>query len=568
MFGLLLSLCAGCVDNDYDLSDVDTTVRLDVDQLVIPVNIDEITLGNILDLKESDSIKVVDGRYAVSYRGDFTSDEVNIPVIQLKSQEIGATETTVTLLQPVLRAGGVDSFSYDLANNGTPSEYSYGSEFVSDFIVGIDEIGCNITLNMDISLKGVETIVSRVKFTDVVLQMPKGLTLTSDAGGQYNPATGELTLPSRTVQGSTLSLALVASSMNFAQSGGTYADGKVEITGQLYVKAGKATVAMSDLLPGVTQLPSSITLRTECNLSDGTVTSFSGKVKYDVSNAHLSEVDLSNLPDVLNQSSTDLRLVNPVIYLQVVNPLQNYGMYARTGLDIAAYRGDEATTFSINDPWIQIGPGSTSGLYNFYFSPEEIADVDAAYAGAVHVPFTSLSNVLSGNGLPDKLSFDLNKPNVPAQSVRNFVLGQNRGAFKGKYRLLAPLQFGEGSKIVYSDKIDGWGNEDLDNLTITQLEIPLTVTSDIPVGVKFTGYPIDASGNRIGGVDLVGADIDANANGQKVVIRATGTITNLDGIEFEAVATSAPEAPALAPGMTLKVKDIRPKVSGYYTKEL
>ena len=79
------------MDNDYDLSDVDTTVRVDVDQLVVPVNIDEITLGNILDLKESDSIKVVDGKYAISYRGEFSSDVINVPSIRLSSPDIKAS---------------------------------------------------------------------------------------------------------------------------------------------------------------------------------------------------------------------------------------------------------------------------------------------------------------------------------------------------------------------------------------------------------------------------------------------------------------------------------------------
>lgn len=170
--------------------------------------------------------------------------------------------------------------------------------------------------------------------------------------------------------------------------------------------------------------------------------------------------------------------------------------------------------------------------------------------------------------MPDRLSFELDNPNVPAQLVEDFRLGSDIGALKGKYHLMAPLQFGEGSKIVYGDKIDGWGSEDLDYLTVTQLEVSMTVTTDIPVGVKFTGYPIDAEGNRIGTVDLVGADVEANADGQKVVIRATGEITKLDGIEFEAVANSASGGQALSPDMTLRLTDIRPKVSGYYTKEL
>lgn len=38
----------GCIDKDYDLSDIDTNVRVEVDDLVVPVNLDAITLSNIL----------------------------------------------------------------------------------------------------------------------------------------------------------------------------------------------------------------------------------------------------------------------------------------------------------------------------------------------------------------------------------------------------------------------------------------------------------------------------------------------------------------------------------------
>ncbi len=33
----------GCVDDKYDLSDIDTTTRIQVNDLVLPVNIDAVT---------------------------------------------------------------------------------------------------------------------------------------------------------------------------------------------------------------------------------------------------------------------------------------------------------------------------------------------------------------------------------------------------------------------------------------------------------------------------------------------------------------------------------------------
>ena len=72
-----ISLClASCIDNDYDLSDIDTTSRLQVKDLIVPINIDDITLSQVLDLDDDSEIEEVvqpDGSviYAVRKEGDF-----------------------------------------------------------------------------------------------------------------------------------------------------------------------------------------------------------------------------------------------------------------------------------------------------------------------------------------------------------------------------------------------------------------------------------------------------------------------------------------------------------------
>ena len=60
-----LPFMTSCVDDKYDLSDIDTTVKVDVNHLTIPVNIDQIDLSSIIDLDEEDNIKVIDGQYVL-----------------------------------------------------------------------------------------------------------------------------------------------------------------------------------------------------------------------------------------------------------------------------------------------------------------------------------------------------------------------------------------------------------------------------------------------------------------------------------------------------------------------
>ena len=95
----------------------------------------------------------------------------------------------------------------------------------------------------------------------------------------------------------------------------------------------------------------------------------------------------------------------------------------------------------------------------------------------------------------------------------------------------------------------------------------MTVSTDVPVAIDFTGYPIGTDGKQIGNVEIVGANIDANADNQKVTLRITGEIRGLGGIVFEARARAV-DGSALRPDMKIRLTDIRPRVSGTYEKEL
>lgn len=55
-----------CIDDNYDISDIDTTAEIKVNNLVVPVNLDEITLSNVFDLDDESVVKEVDGIYATA----------------------------------------------------------------------------------------------------------------------------------------------------------------------------------------------------------------------------------------------------------------------------------------------------------------------------------------------------------------------------------------------------------------------------------------------------------------------------------------------------------------------
>ena len=191
----------------------------------------------------------------------------------------------------------------------------------------------------------------------------------------------------------------------------------------------------------------------------------------------------------------------------------------------------------------------------------------AGYEGAQHVKFTSLSNILSGNDIPSSIEIELDNPCVPQQHVNNFLLGQDIASVNGEYTFFAPLALNPDSKITYTDQVDGWSSEDLDAVTITKLTVTADITSDLPIDLDFTGYPIDVNGNQINNVTIEGAHVSANAQAQALTLTITGEIRKLDGIRFVAVATSQ-NADTLRPDIKIVVSKVRPVATGYYEKEL
>ena len=72
--GLLLTT-SSCVDNAYDLDDIDSEYEIKVTDLTLPVKLDAFELSSVFNLDDESVIKDIDGVYAVNIDGEFHSDE-------------------------------------------------------------------------------------------------------------------------------------------------------------------------------------------------------------------------------------------------------------------------------------------------------------------------------------------------------------------------------------------------------------------------------------------------------------------------------------------------------------
>lgn len=561
-----------CVDNNYDLSDIDSTSRIEVKNLVVPINLDAITLNNIIDINEGDAVTIVDGQYAIIKEGDVNAEEINIPAVSVAAPEIDPSNTLIYAEgnNPAgsERKAGNASLRFPLSSS--PSDCKYSTSDVSEYIVDINSCNCSVSLDLIVSLIGAEQLVKGADFSDVVFQLPRGLNLSENAGGIYNPLTGEFKIAYRRANGSSLTLHLEASGIDFTKTDYSYVYPNLTLDEKIYLKSGFATISESDIRGSIAAMPTTLTLRTEYNLSNIDITSFTGKIKYDVKDVNIPDVNLNDLPDVLSQEGTNIMITNPCLYLKFNNPVQHYNLKAQSGLSLTAVRQGEADkVYGLNPgQLIVINSNHPDGIYNYCLSPDMPAIIYPEFMNAEHVGYSALSNVLSGNGMPQSIRVNLVNPQIPAQNVSGFPLGINMGRISGKYKLVAPFNFMDGSKVVYTHDMDGWNDDEFDKITITTLEITMKASTDVPITLDFTGYPIDVNGNQIGSVEITGAKLDANAQNQEITLRITGEIQHLDGIHYTATATVAPNSPTLSPDMNIQLSDVRPVVSGYYEKEL
>ena len=555
-----------CVDNNYDLSDIDTTVEVKINDLVIPINIDEIKLSTILDLDSGSRIQERDGSYVIIENGDINSEQIKVAAISVEAPAITPISRVIDLTS---NASGVDAApgSVTVGPLMTSFEYSYNN--VDACITDIKNVGTeNFIINISLNIKDNNNSSNDYYLNQLTLQLPDGLEGTA-SGGSYDKATGTVTFNSVTMTNGSFNFDFNVSKINIVEPTSTFSPDNHTFQFSSEIGITSIEIDTESILNSVN--PSSmLTLTIDIEMSPLNITSFSGRINYDLSGFNIESISLDNLPGLLTQEETNIGICNPQIYLSLNNPLDIYGLYATANIAITPYRDGVAGTVARPDNGVfQIGKGGFTGdIYNYCLSPEGPSQsMLYEYPLPNEIKFSSLSNILFGNGLPSSISIEIENPSVPNLEVTNLLLGVDLGAVSGKYSFYAPLAFTENSQIIYTGTTDGWDSEDIENLTINTLEVSLTVKNNLPISLALSGTPINKEGQPINSVKLEGATIQGGSTSD-ITIRATGSIVGLDGIEYHAVGTIANPGIAISPDQSIELSNIRAKVSGSYIKTL
>ena len=566
---------SACVDDNYDLDNLDSTVQIQVKDLVLPVNVEEISLKNIIEIEETEQISLINNQYVFIEDGEFSSSQIDIPQVLIPAPVVDPVVSTIYLdnvpVTPGITAKANSQFEIHYPITSQLADFTYETYNVSDYIQSIDNVGVDFKVSIQFEIQGLEDIVSSYTLSNFSLQIPAGLSL-STTDGFYDIETGVLTLADKKYDGSKITFTIDINHIDITKSNLIYNhdEHSVNFSGQVGIYSGEVVVSSADLIPGadLLNIPQSIDLVTHFDMSDITFKSFTGTVNYVFEGLSIAPIELYDLPEILTQEETNIILNNPQIYLQLNNPMAKYNLTAQAGLTITTHRNNSADqSFSLDNEYFVIGGNAENSINTMCMSPTQPQYYYQGYEQATYIPFSSLSYLLSGKGMPNSVSIDITNPAIPSQKVIDFLLGENLGSVNGKYTFYAPLDLKYGSTITYTDKITGMGNEDSESLAITKLGIEALVTNNIPFDFTITAYPIDANGEFIEDVTIETIDIVANSVDRPLKFTINGNIENFDGIYFEAIAKAPETGSNFNPMTTISLKDLKVTISGNLISE-
>ncbi len=585
LLGLTTALATGfvsCVDNNYDLSDIDTTTRLTVNDLVVPVNIDEVELGDIITYDDDSRIKVVEigGKsfYALTETGTFSSDKIHINSVTADAPVLAPTTRTLKQVidesQMRGRAASVTGnvATYEIENMG--NNFTYSAFEVDEAIVDLDAAKTEpMNFRIHLDCLNLDESVKSIDFTDLIIQLPKGLTATTN-NGSYNPTTGLWIIPVFHVNGKSADAMLSATAIDFKANNAKINNQRNFIfNSKFMVQSGLLTVTNAE---GHT-LPPTLEFRASYTLDDIKVKSFSGTLNYNLNGMSIDPVNLSNLPDFLSGEGTNIMLANPQLYIGLNNPVAGERLNYMAGISITAKRDNyRDLVFPMDNGTFQVGYNhGVTGPYNFVLAPSanDLNTPEKYAANLSFQPYTALSDMLAipeanaAQTLPKQLIVNVVNPGIPTQGVEDFDLGVDLPGVEGSYEFVAPLNLEPGSQITYSERRDGWNDEDLDAVVISKLSLTATAVNNTPLSATLVAYPIDINGNVINDVKIKSNTLGADSS-TDVVIEMTGEVRHLDGVIFKATVHPGDDNRVLEPSQTIKLSNIRARVTGYYEKEL
>lgn len=565
-FGLSIlagTLLTSCVQSGFSYEDIDTTMGVEVDSLTVPLNLDVLHLKTVLDLDPNSVIKEVNGEYAVVQDGTFESNVLHVPEFTSEKPQIAPVELDLVRTEASAKRRAAGTLLGLWAIDHKATQFAYEAHDVSRFIVSIDKVESSYSMSITLDVTGLPTAVKQFHVEGLQFQLPKGM-IATPSEGTYDPISGVLDCGDVTVRGGHYTVSLQGTGVNFKQAGIRLENHIFKYSDEVYVKNGRVAVYNQDVdLAALSSIPENIHCRLAPEMSAFTAKSVDGVLQYNIDGIDINDISLSAIPKALNQTGTNINLNNPQLYIEMNNPLGNYGVSASFGIGITQiYDQTERQTYRLDRDTMTVATGSSEASYAYCLSPKQPQTYYGGFEHAQHVAFSGLGKVIAGERIPDALRMTVYNPHVWKQAIKGLRLGEDLGRLYGKYQLYTPLELTDHSVVLYTDTLDGWYSEDVELIQIDRMTLRAKVSTDLPLSLEFSAVPIDKEGRVVQDASCTVATVAPRADQQMVVLELSGKMQNIDGLIVKARAASGADTRPLAPEQYIDLKDLKVNVKG------
>lgn len=560
---------SGCTDNDYDLSEIDSTIGIGGDGLEIPsLSTEIIPLKDVLELEANGSVveDEVSGDYVFRQSGaDVAPVHPFIDKITVAEQNTVSNDIELVFSSPsgtrrrhATRVGGES-----IVADGWIQAFTYEGNKPEE-VVDLYEAEVSSKVTLDIDFSDVKSVVS--KFDQIEVDMPAFMTIANvNCGGYAFEQSGSKLTLKNVYTSSNMTITADITSLNFKEKDTSYGSlsisgGKVKMEGKVHV-----TAVASSFNSGAGTTGRKIS--SVMNMSKFVVNAATGKFNPEIALSDLGNIKVSGIPDFLQGGNVVVDLYNPQIKLTVTSDMDVPGTL--NGVIKSFKNGQLLATVNVDN--IPIDANKTSTICICRRS-EGISGFDHVLTNA------NLSKLIET--IPDNITFSANASADQTNNYR-FELGHNY-TVQPAYSVDAPIAFGENASIEYRDTLDGWNNDikDFELAEGAYVNMDASIKSCVPAYMTVSAVPVDVNGNAISADELsveVTGSVEASKDGVsettspvniKVSQMKKGAMKKLDGIVF-VVAGKASDGNNAVTGITLnanrhtlKVEQLKIKLVG------
>lgn len=563
-------MLTSCIDDSYDLDDIDLTINVGGDLGVPTSSTEQYTISDVLDLSSTSSIKATGDQYGYA-KGDYVLVENGDPsysTVNIDTQDVKNITCDPTNVKLSFTSQGTNQ-DVDQTIEGIHSKVKLSDDNIDKQLLSLTRIDANVKLDMGFKLEASTGFKgSLTLMPGFTLTYPEGWTidLYDQSMASYCKVEGRkliFTAAKKFTTASGLSIPLKVTSFDFTSmpaGEGLYKPGHFLVNGEL-LTSGPVRVSTGSTAAGTAiDLNVKITPR----IPAMTITAITGKIdpKVDIDN---SSFEINDIPDFLAEEDNYLDLTDPRIVLNVNNG---------SPVDINLNAVVEAVTK--NGGVRQIGIGDAHGTSQVMVKASSqnkivLSATGNAVEGTTVVKVPGLSELLAK--IPDRINIKDVTAKVPSNKEYTIRLGSKFSVVTG-YEAVVPLAFGENLRLSYSTDETGW-DEDLSKYNFNEVTATMKVENSIPLEMVPEVQALDVFGHVI---EDVTATVEGKVEGGSVAsptmseLRVTlrsnaDNIGRLDGLHLEFKVTSSPKhvGEALNEAQALRFTEIRLKLKGGIT---